>query len=253
MIKIVLLLACLLDMTVTQDYNRQDQWGGDCLTGKQQSPINIIIDLSAGCKPAFNFQLTSKDELYTQIPYDPKNINLQTPFTLSTINFTKASTSKIYNAIRFHFHHRSEHYINGHQFDLELHVVHQAEDESFAVLSILFEARENVESDPFDVWNLTTAQDVKQKFPIQLTTPKRLYNYRGSLTTPQCNQGVQWFVSEEAIPIKRENLQKMAELINEGKPNNRDLQMFGNRKIIEVGAICSILIDHSYNHRLRIQ
>lgn len=235
-----LVVLCLLAVALCQDYDLQDQWGGDCQTGKRQSPININSRYVQGCESQATFDLSAKDELYTQIAYNPHNENLKTPFTLSTINITKYGASKIFNAIQFHLHHRSEHHLNKREYDLELHIVHQAEDKSLAVFGILFEARNGKFSDPFDNWHLDTAVPLQQKFPIKLTTPDKVYHYQGSLTTPDCTEGVQWFVSEDIIKIKKSSLHKIAELINEGHNNNRKIQGVNGRQVFESGAVCSI-------------
>jgi carbonic anhydrase len=77
-----------------------------------------------GCRHDFAFDLSTKDDNYTQIAHDPVNQNLMTPFTLSAINITKREVVKTFNSLQFHFHHKSEHFLNGKEFDLELHVVH---------------------------------------------------------------------------------------------------------------------------------
>lgn len=105
-----------------------------------------------------------------------------TPFNLSTI--TKGTTTKTYQALQFHFHHRSEHLFDHRHYDLELHVVHQAEDRSLAVYGMLFQVKYYRHfEDPFNSWNLDTDTAVEQEFPLPLTTPKGIFHYKGSLTT----------------------------------------------------------------------
>ena len=95
-------------------------------------------------------------------------------------------------------------------------MVHQAKDGSLAVYALLFEADTQVKEDPFDKWNLDTKKDVKQPFPIDLVTPLHVYHYVGSLTTPDCSEGVQWFVNPDALKIKKDTVNKLATMINEG-------------------------------------
>ena len=56
-----------------------------------QSPIDIIIGRARHCIANLSFELSSTNTTYTQIPYDPKNEYLKTPFTLSTITFNNGS------------------------------------------------------------------------------------------------------------------------------------------------------------------
>lgn len=164
---------------------------------------------------------------------------------------TDHGVSKVYNAVQFHLHHKSEHHINGKEYDLELHVVHQATDKSLAVFGIFFQAESGNFSDPFDNWHLDTEHDLRQKFPIKLTTPSNTFHYKGSLTTPDCTEGVQWFVSGEVIKIKKSSLEKVSEMINGGKNNNRKIQDLNKRFIYQAGTICSF--RKHYHHTLNLQ
>lgn len=68
------LLFCLIAFSACQDYNDQDGWGGECLTGIEQSPININRNIPPKkCDPDFTFDLSSTNGKYTQIPYNPHN------------------------------------------------------------------------------------------------------------------------------------------------------------------------------------
>ena len=133
-------------------------------------------------------------------------------------------------------------------------MVHEAEDKSLAVYGVLFQVKHfGTFEDPFDSWNLNTTTAVEQKFPLPLTTPKGVFHYKGSLTTPDCTEGVQWFVNEHPVPIKQDNYLKIAKLINEGKTNNRDSQSLNGRKVIEVGTVCAKRKANPHPHRLRIE
>lgn len=72
-ISLGLLMVCLLVGGLGQDYNLQDQWGGDCQTGKRQSPININTNNVQYCRLGITFNLSARDESYTQIAHDHAN------------------------------------------------------------------------------------------------------------------------------------------------------------------------------------
>lgn len=70
------------------------------------------------------------------------------------------------------------------------------------------------------------------------------YKYRGSYTSPPCEQDVEWYVTAEPIPLGFATDKQMkevvypvpldnalAELINDGKGNNRNIQPLNNRGI----------------------
>jgi carbonic anhydrase len=200
---LILVLLCLMDKASCQvyDYTNQDQWTGVCQTGQRQSPINIKRSRVEGCQPNYTFVLSSRDEEYTQTVQDPHY--LMTPYTLSTINITQDGVSKIFNSTEFHFHHTSEHQLDGRKYDLEFHVVYQAEDSTLALFSRLIEVRKGNFSDIFDDWKLDSETPIQQKLPVKLTTPRSVFHYEGSLPFPNvCTEGVLYFIDEEVIRIK---------------------------------------------------
>lgn len=139
-----------------------------------------------------------------------------------------------FNGVQFHFHHKSEHTIEGQYFDLEMHTVHYPElnkDEKpkngfiAAAFGIIFDVNnptrkfsdleaweEKIINDFFDSldWGNTatsqTAQEIAYgKLHMMVDTDNR-YTYRGSVTTPPCKQNVYWNVVRTVYPIKQEHL-----------------------------------------------
>lgn len=74
----------------------------------------------------------------------------------------------MFNSLQFHLHHRSEHYVDGIEYDAELHVVHVSSDNTLAVVGVLFKGVDEMFEDPFDSWDLDTKQFLIEKFPINL-------------------------------------------------------------------------------------
>ena len=59
------------------------------------------------------------------------------------VNYPSGSTLTVagceYELIQFHFHHSSEHTVDGHFFDLELHLVHRDADGRLLVVTVFIE------------------------------------------------------------------------------------------------------------------
>jgi len=69
----------------------------------------------------------------------------------------------------------------------------------------------------------------KQKF-VELPKHSDYYSFKGSLTTPPCSEGVQWFVLSDSETLSKEQVEKFRKAM--GHPNNRPLQAINGRKIL---------------------
>jgi len=145
-----------------------------------------------------------------------------------------------YKLLQFHFHFGtinnpgSEHRINGHQYPAEVHFVFQspsAENDSnvgrdYAVLGFFIEedtsgvfTHAGPVGDLFDkILDIEITGDavflegilsVRDLIPLyNLDIMKTFYHYSGGLTTPTCDERVQWFVFEHPLYISSEQYQK---------------------------------------------
>lgn len=124
-----------------------------------------------------------------------------------TMSLTKADgTTEDFYPIQFHFHAGSEHTFNGAREALEVHVVHKSKTNSsqLAVIGIMFSDADNIENPFLASLKLNTIGQRLGKVPLTQTlsmTTGKFYHYQGSLTTPACNEIVEWVVMADILPM----------------------------------------------------
>lgn len=142
------------------------------------------------------------------------------------VNFAPGSSMSVggkkYELLQVHFHTPSEHAIDGKRVPLEGHFVHKSAEGALAVLGVMMQ--EGAENPALEsVWkhlpmSAGPAQTIEgaSVYPVDFFPPKRTYHrYMGSLTTPPCSEGVNWFVPTEPISISSAQLQKFAKATGE--------------------------------------
>jgi carbonic anhydrase len=97
---------------------------------------------------------------------------------------------------------------------MEMHFVHQADDGALAVVGVLIvEGAENSGITP--LWahlpegpGAETTVEVPAGFADHIfpEAGSGFYHYVGSLTTPPCSEGVQWYVRIRPTPLSREQI-----------------------------------------------
>ena len=137
---------------------------------------------------------------------------------------------------QIHFHEAAEHTINGIRYPMELHMVHVNSQNQYAVLAVMVEEGESSESFDFLENFLPFKQGeniiVDASFNLNDNLPDdiKYYYYVGSLTTPPCTEGVNWFVFKENIVISIEQVKVLQNAMplnnyrNENPLNGRIVQ-----------------------------
>ncbi|NWI87795.1 CAH4 anhydrase, partial [Pitta sordida] len=163
-----------------------------------------------------------------------------------------------YKAVEFHLHWGipgeqqyipgSEHSIDGEKYAMELHLVHIREDVSdvteakkhkdgLAVLAFFIKVAEKENKNYTTLLN--DLEKIKYKGetspidPLPLSSllpPKedlgKYYRYEGSLTTPDCYEGVIWTVFEEPVELSLSQLSQFAALHFDGKNSTPMIENF---------------------------
>jgi len=128
---------------------------------------------------------------------------------------------KRYVLDNLHFHHPSEHLLNGERFPMELHIVHKA-GTSAAVIAIFIRnegGKNDILDAVFNAMEKTKSKNDKQRVSfdgvalMKLLPPLSYMRYEGSLTTPGCDTGVTWLVLNQSITASNEQIAKFKEAI----------------------------------------
>lgn len=200
-----------------------------CEQGRMQSPINI----DAGKAEAARVQPIRFD--YRPVPLDIVNnghtvqVNYQ-PGSSITIG------NKRYDLLQFHFHTPSEHAVGGARSPLEVHFVHKSQSGELAVIGVLLDnGEENIVLR--EIWNYLPAHQGPAKSHEMVVINARdllpvssgYFRYMGSLTTPPCSEGVNWYVMETKSTVAPNQVSKFERAVG---LNARPLQALNNRMLI---------------------
>ena len=141
--------------------------------------------------------------------------------------------NKNYSLAQFHFHIPSEHTIDGKKYAMEIHFVHKDDKNKLAVLGVLI--KEGKSNKFIENILASTDKSNKSKFSLEehnimdlLPENKAYYHYLGSLTTPPCTEGVNWYVFRNPIEASKEEIAKFQKMF---KSNARPVQNINDRKI----------------------
>jgi len=204
-----------------------ENWGDEfptCGKGMKQSPLNITGPFEK-----------SKDTLVVNYKEGPLKI-VNNGHTIQ-VNVEPGSTLKInkevYNLLQFHFHRPSEEQIDGKPMAMVIHFVHKNAEGKLAVLGVLLnEGKDN--ADINTLWSNAPKSEgpevvvEKVKFNPNSLVPAAMthYSYEGSLTTPPCTEGVNFYILKTTVDIAKKQVVDFP-----FKRNARPVQPANGRKI----------------------
>nr|XP_050853885.1 putative carbonic anhydrase 3 [Vespula vulgaris] len=232
-----------------------DNWPGQCKTGKKQSPINIVT-VNTIKKDLGELNFIRYDHSFTGMVTNNGH-TIQVNLHDSLMQLESEYLSLKYTFEQLHFHWGSEHTINNYRYPLELHLVHyndQYNNVSIAsehkngivVVTVLFELsqEDNKALDPIinateqvSRWVGSSTAELRAKLVPHLLLPnnrKSYYTYEGSLTTPNCQEAVTWFIMTENLTISEAQLRVFQGVESANgtlKFNYRPSQNEGDREI----------------------
>ncbi len=210
----------------------------------KQSPIDIVPDdaLAASFSPPlFEYKPAplkiENTGHYVEVPCDP-----------TSYLYVGSQPTDVYQLVQFHFHAPSEHTINSVRYDAELHLVHTNVIGETVVVGVLLSSSAaglpifdtimaNSPTSPGEI-ELSEEVNVFDFLPFR----RGFYRYAGSLTTPACSEGVQWFLMQDTVPITPGALAKLHSVISlfpnyGGYPNNnRPIAYQNGRSVLKSGT-----------------
>ncbi|MFO3905556.1 carbonic anhydrase family protein [Enterobacter hormaechei] len=209
--------------------NLDDAWK-TCLSGKNQSPINIDSTLNA--------HLTPLETHYTDGPTTLINNGhtIQAGEAKSTRD-TIVLDGKTWTLQQFHFHAPSENTIHSKKYAMEMHLVHSNAEGELVVVAVMFDQGAKNEALE-ELWRkmpaqagqsatLATALDLNRLLPDN----KTYWRFSGSLTTPPCSEGVTWIVLKHPLTLSADQLEKFSHTLHHA--NNRPVQSLHGRIVVE--------------------
>jgi carbonic anhydrase len=214
--------------------NGPEHWGdltheyATCSTGEAQSPIDIT-----NAQP---FNLVD-----IEFHYQPSALNILNNGHTIQANYNTGSyiifKEQRYNLIQFHFHHPSEHTLDGQAFPMEVHFVHSNAEGKLAVVGVLLTEGINDNAAFAPVWEhapaeetrVTTIDGVTIDANAMLPSSRLFYTYNGSLTTPPCSEQVRWLVLTTPATLSEAQISAFSAIF---ELNARPVQPLNNRYLL---------------------
>ncbi|KAG6948344.1 hypothetical protein JG688_00015136 [Phytophthora aleatoria] len=223
------------------------QWGEHYpkCNGTSQSPIAIVsgdITQTAKAKSSLRFRGACASFNLTQ---DGEGFKGSVVDGSCQVKANKAQ----YDLLNFHVHASSEHTLNGDPLDGEVHFVHSnADGSALLVVGVFMEIDPSGNTDPWLETLIDGIDDITATKPTMLDLTSysalvkksvsggSLYNYPGSLTTPRCDEIVDWWVVEKPMKISAKDLTRIRENqgeieLNYKSENTRPVQALNDRTV----------------------
>ena len=197
-----------------------------CAVGRHQSPIDLR-NATPAPSPGLVFR-------YRPMPVAIVHNGHTVEVASTNENWIEVEGAR-YELIQFHFHTPGEHTIAGQSFDMELHLVHRNDEGALAVVGVLvhrggehpvLDALARVLPNPGESHTLADLEIAASEL---LPATPRSFRYEGSLTTPPCSEGVQWFVLETPVEVSGAGLAAFEAAL--GK-NSRPVQPLNGRELL---------------------
>lgn len=199
-----------------------------CAEGHFQSPIDLE-----------SYVATKQQEAILKFNYHPASVDLVNNGHTVQANVEADDEELIandhsYKLKQAHFHAPAEHQIDGIIYPMEMHMVHADENGKLAVVGVFIKEGKGNNA-LATLWQNLPNQKEEHIHPAQkcdilhlLPDDHTVFHYSGSLTTPPCSEGVEWFVMKTPIEMSKTQILEFKKLYH---GNNRSIQQLEERSI----------------------
>ena len=195
-----------------------------CDDGSRQSPVDIAGAVAGG-------------ESELEIRWQPGDAEVIDNGHTIQVNVAEGSAINLegreFALLQFHFHHPSEHTVEGSAAPMDIHFVHAAAEGDLAVIGVFLEAGE-ADSTIQSIWEAIPSAG-ESPGTLAALDPRALlpeggshYRYPGSLTTPGCSEIVSWVVMAESVAVSQDQIDAFVALY---PMNARPVQPLNERMI----------------------
>lgn len=252
-------LLNLLSAAEEFSYDDQEEWpnlpNSSCGESRQ-SPINVVTSNLEG--PEYlQLEELVMENWDNSLEGEWKNNGHNLQFNPDETSATITTYFGEYELLQFHFHwgvddtQGSEHRVDEKQYSGELHFVHKTTDSSLAatsgyyytVVGVLLEADEDASYE--GIW-YTLGDEIPEyeesvnvsniNYMDMLPDDLSYYYYNGSLTTPSCNEIVQWVLLQQPLSVPVEFFEKIRTTPTNSSTlthNFRDTQELNGRTVYQ--------------------
>jgi len=223
---------CEPGFTYEQGPRGPSHWQGVCNTGHMQTPIDITNSETLSIPPLppleFSYQPADLD-----IVNDCNRYQIKVRFPAN--QWLKVAR-KPYRLSELVFHEPGENAVNGKRPPMVIQLLHLSPEATFLVIEVpVVAGKENPvikrlwEHIP-EAGKERVVEGVKINAMDLLPADHSFYRFPGSLTTPICNEGVQWYLMKNPIEMSEAQIAEYKKYYHNSA---RPLQPLNNRPVVE--------------------
>jgi carbonic anhydrase len=221
--------TCAPEFTFTPGPLGPASWAGLCKSGKMQAPI----DISASAK-------LPVDRL--KVAYQPSVLDIINDCNQYRVllkfpdNYWLTVGKKPYNLTELHFREPGENAVQGKQPRMSIQFLHFSPEGVFLVIEVpVVAGKENsvikaVWQHVPDRGKENRVDGIKINPADLLPSDRSFYRFPGSLTTPDCNEVVNWYVMKTPIELSESQIQEYSRHYHN---TARPLQPLNGRSVVE--------------------